>query len=61
MALALSIGTHRYAGAAHVGARPAFIVLAAVGVAAVVALIGRDSQKTEQARAGEADPAGAFS
>jgi MFS family permease len=63
MALALHMGTHRYAGAAHVSARPAFIVLAAVaGVAAIIALAGRvQAQKGRQARAGEADPAGAFS
>jgi MFS family permease len=68
MALGLNIGTHRYAGGAHVSARPAFIVLAAVaGVAAIIALAGRRAQKAEQAqqgqraRAGEADPAGAFS
>jgi MFS family permease len=63
MALALHIGTHRYAGAAHVSARPAFIVLAAVaGVAAMIALAGRvQARKGQQARAGEADPAGAFS
>jgi MFS family permease len=59
MALALHMGTHRYAGAAHVSARPAFIVLAAVaGVAAMIAAAGR-----ARARKGEreADPAGAFS
>jgi MFS family permease len=63
MALALHMGTHRYAGDAHVSARPAFIVLAAVaGVAAIIALAGRvQAQKGRQARAGEADPAGAFS
>jgi MFS family permease len=68
MALALHVGTHRYAGAAHVSARPAFIVLAVVaGVAAALALAGRHTQRAEQAqserqaRAGEADPAGAFS
>jgi EmrB/QacA subfamily drug resistance transporter len=68
MALALHLGTHRYAGAVHISARPAFIVLAAVaGVAAMIALAGRHVQKAEQAhqgqqaRAREADPAGAFS
>jgi MFS family permease len=68
MALALHEGTRRYAGAAHVSARPAFIVLAAVaGVAAMIALAGRHAQKAEQAQKGrqarprEADPAGAFS
>jgi MFS family permease len=59
MALALHVGTHRYAGAAHVSARPAFIVLAAVaGVAAMIAAAGR-AQARKGAR--EADPAGAFS
>jgi MFS family permease len=68
MALALNMGTHRYAGGAHVNARPAFIVLAAVAdVAAIIALAGRralqaeQAQQGQQARAGEADPAGAFS
>jgi MFS family permease len=68
VALGLHLGTNRYAGAAHVSGRPAFIVLAAVaGVAAVIALAGRHAQKAEQAQKGrqaqarEADPAGAFS
>ena len=68
VALGLHLGTNRYAGAAHVSGRPAFIVLAAVaGVAAMIALAGRRAQKAEQAQKGrqaharEADPAGAFS
>jgi MFS family permease len=68
VALGLHLGTNRYAGAAHVSGRPAFIVLAVVaGVAAMIALAGRHAQKAEQAQqgrqaqAGEADPAGAFS
>ena len=58
MALALHMGTHGYAGAAHVSARPAFIALAAVaGVAAIIAAAGRaHARKGER----EADPAGAF-
>jgi MFS family permease len=63
MALALHIGTRGYPGAAHVSARPAFTVLAAVaGVAAVIALAGRvQAQKGRRSQAREADPAGAFS
>jgi MFS family permease len=59
MALALHVGTHRYAGAAHVSGRPAYITLAAVaGIAALIAAAGRaHARKGER----EADPAGAFS
>jgi len=63
MALALHLGTRGYAGAAHASARPAFILLAAVaGVAAMIALAGRiQARNGRRSRAGEADPAGAFS